>query len=159
MTRVVKPDGIVAIVFAHTDVDAWERLLRALRLQHLVVTTSWPMRSELANRPTAQISAVLDSSVVLVCRPQQAEEEAFYDDVVRALEHRIAERLNDFEEMGLVGADYFVSAIGPAFEVFARYSRVVKLSGEEVGCPRSHGAGPPDGSQACDAAAARSGLA
>jgi putative DNA methylase len=135
MARVTKPDGIVAIVFAHTDVDAWERLLRALRLANLVVTTSWPMRSELANRPTAQISAVLDSSVVLVCRPQKAEEEGFYDDVVRALEHRITERLDDFEEMGLVGADYFVSAIGPAFEVFARYSRVVKLSGEEVGIP------------------------
>jgi hypothetical protein len=34
--------------------------------------------------------------------------------------------------MGLVGADYFVSAVGPAFEVFARYDSVVKLSGEEV---------------------------
>ena len=67
--------------------------------------------------------------------PESAEQEGFYDDVLRALEHRIAERLNDFEEMGLVGADYFVSAIGPAFEVFARYSRVVKLSGEEVGIP------------------------
>ena len=33
---------------------------------------------------------------------------------------------------GSLGADYFVSAIGPAFEVFAQYSRVVKLSGEEV---------------------------
>ena len=32
MARVVKRDGIVAIVFAHTDVEAWERLLRALRL-------------------------------------------------------------------------------------------------------------------------------
>ena len=134
MARVVKPDGIVAIVFAHTDVDAGRRLLRALRLANLVVTTSWPMRSELANRPTAQISA---SSTLSSPgrRPQKAEEEGFYDDVVRALEHRIAERLNDFEEMGLVGADYFVSAIGPAFEVFAGYSRVVKLSGEEVGIP------------------------
>jgi len=135
MARVVKRDGMVAIVFAHTDVEAWERLLRALRSANLIVTTSWPMRSEREARSTAQISAVLDSSVVLVCRPQQAEEEGFYDDVVRALEHRIAERLNDFEEMGLVGADYFVSAIGPAFEVFARYSQVVKLSGEEVGIP------------------------
>ncbi|MEX2553984.1 MAG: hypothetical protein WD627_13420 [Actinomycetota bacterium] len=86
----------------------------------------------MANRPTAQISAVLGSSVVLVCRPAKAEEEGFYDDVVRALEARIAERLDAFQEMGLVGADYFVSAIGPAFEVFARYSRIVKLSGEEV---------------------------
>jgi putative DNA methylase len=135
MARVVKRDGMVAIVFAHTDVEAWERLLRALRSANLIVTTSWPMRSEREARSTALISAVLDSSVVLVCRPQKAEEEGFYDDVVRVLEHRIAERLNDFEEMGLVGADYFVSAIGPAFEVFARYSRVVRLSGEEVGIP------------------------
>lgn len=132
MTRIVKPTGVIAIVFAHTDVKAWERLLRALRIAGLVVSTSWPMRSEMANRSTAAISAVLGSSVVLVCRPQRADEEGFFDDVVRALEARIAERLDAFEEMGLVGADYFVSAIGPAFEVFAGYSRVVKLSGEEV---------------------------
>jgi adenine-specific DNA methylase len=132
MARVVTPDGIVAIVFAHTDVTAWERLLTALRMANLVVTTSWPMRSEMATRSTAAISAVLGSSVVLVCRPQHAGREGFYDDVVRALEARIAERLDAFEEMGLVGADYFVSAIGPAFEVFAQHSRVVKLSGEEV---------------------------
>jgi adenine-specific DNA methylase len=132
LARVVKADGIVSIVFAHTDVQAWERLLRALRAANLVVSTSWPMRSEMGNRTTAQISAVLGSSVLLVCRPQHAGQEGFYDDVVRALETRIAERLDAFEEMGLVGADYFVSAIGPAFEVFAQYSRIVKLSGEEV---------------------------
>ncbi|MDP9401786.1 MAG: DUF1156 domain-containing protein [Actinomycetota bacterium] len=132
MRRVVKPDGMVAIVFAHTDVQAWERVLRALRASGLVVSTSWPMRSERETRSTAQVSAVLGSSVVLVCRPQRPEEQGFFDDVVRELEDRIAERLDAFEEMGLVGADYFVSAIGPAFEVFARYSRVVKLSGEGV---------------------------
>jgi len=98
----------------------------------LVVTTSWPMRSEREARSTAFISAVLGSSVVLVCRPQHASQDGFYDDVVRALEERIADRLDAFEEMGLMGADYFVSAIGPAFEVFAQYGRVVKLSGEEV---------------------------
>jgi putative DNA methylase len=135
LARVVKRDGIVSIVFAHTDVEAWERLLRGLRAANLVVTTSWPMRSEREARSTALISAVLGSSVVLVCRPQAAEGEGFYDDVLRELEQRIAERLDAFEEMGLAGADYFVSAIGPAFEVFARYRRVVKLSGEEVEIP------------------------
>ncbi len=34
-----------------------------------------------------------------------ALEEGFHDDVVRALERRIAERLDAFESMGLVGAD------------------------------------------------------
>jgi putative DNA methylase len=133
MARVTKPTGMLSLVFAHTDVEAWERLLRGLLKAQLVVTTSWPMRSEREGRSNATLQhAVLGSSVVLVCRPAKAEEEGFYDDVVRALEARIAERLDAFQEMGLVGADYFVSAIGPAFEVFARYSRIVKLSGEEV---------------------------
>jgi adenine-specific DNA methylase len=133
MVRVTKPGGVISIVFAHTDVSAWERLLRAVRAVGLVVSTSWPMRSERQARSNATLQhAVLGSSVVLVCRPQLAQREGFYDDVVRALEARIAERLDAFAAMGLVGADYFVSAIGPAFEVFAQYSRIVKLSGEEV---------------------------
>lgn len=132
IVRVLKPNGVVSIVFAHTDVVAWERLLRALRSVNLLVTTSWPMRSERGERPLALVKAALGSSVVLVCRPQRAGQEGFYDDVVRGLEERIAERLDAFEDMGLTGADYFVSAIGPAFEVFAQYSRIVKLSGEEV---------------------------
>lgn len=132
VARVVKPDGVVTIVFAHTDVEAWERLLRALRSAGLVVSTSWPMRSESANKTKAKVSAVLGSSVVLVCRRQQQGTEGFYDDVVRDLEARIAERLDIFEDMGLRGADYFISAIGPAFEVFAQHGRVVRLSGEEV---------------------------
>jgi putative DNA methylase len=132
IVRVVKSDGIVTIVFAHTDVVAWERLLRSLQKVGLVVSTSWPMRSERGGRQLAQVKAALGSSVVLVCRPHPIGAEGFYDDVVRALELRIAERLDAFEAMGLVGADYFASAIGPAFEVFAQYSRIVRLSGEEV---------------------------
>jgi putative DNA methylase len=132
VARVVKDDGIVSLVFAHTDVEAWERLLLALRRAGLVVTTSWPMRSEMANRNNARISAVLTSSVVLVCRKAKAGRTGFYDDVVRELDRRIEERLAVFEEMQLQGADYFVSAIGPAFDVFARYERVERLSGEEV---------------------------
>jgi adenine-specific DNA methylase len=133
LARVVKPEGVVSIVFAHTDVEAWERLLRALRSANLVVSTSWPMRSEMMTRTTAAISAVLGSSVVLMCRRSPGAAEGFYDEVVRDLQARIAARLDVFEQMGLGGADYFVSAIGPAFEVFAQYARVIKLSGEEVG--------------------------
>lgn len=132
LARVIRSDGLVVVVFAHTDVAAWEYLLLSLRRAGLVVTTSWPMRSESESRSTAQRSAVLGSSVVLVCRLSTSGSEGFYDDVVRALHARIADRLDAFEEMGLVGADYFVSAIGPSFEVFAQHSRIVKLSGEEV---------------------------
>lgn len=123
---------MVSIVFAHTDVAAWEKLLNALRKVGLVVTTSWPMRSEMPNRPLALVKAALGSSVVLTCRRQDADAVGFYDDVVRELEERIGKRLDTFEHMGLVGTDYFASAVGPAFEVFARYASITKLSGEEV---------------------------
>jgi adenine-specific DNA methylase len=132
VARVVKRDGVVSIVFAHTDVKAWEKLLRSLQAVGLVVTTSWPIRSEMKGRTVAHVNAALASSVLLVCRPTAGGVEGFYDDVVRELERRLPERLDAFEAMGLSGADYFVSAIGPAFEVFARYSRVVRLSGETV---------------------------
>ncbi len=132
IARVVKDDGVVSIVFAHTDVAAWEKLLNALRKVGLVVTTSWPMRSEMPNRPLALVKAALGSSVVLTCRRQNAEAVGFYDDVIHELEERIGKRLDTFEHMGLVGADYFASAVGPAFEVFARYASITKLSGEEV---------------------------
>jgi putative DNA methylase len=136
MARVTKADGSVSIVYAHTDVRAWERLLRALRDSGLVVTTSWPMRSERGGRSNENTqSAVLGSSIVLVCRKEVSQGEGFYDEVVRALDARIAERLDRFDSMNLVGADYFASAVGPAFEVFAKYSRVVRLSGEEVDIP------------------------
>lgn len=132
VTRVVKRNGVVAIVFAHTEVKAWEKLLRALRVADLSVTTSWPIRSEMKGRPVAHVKAALGSSVVLVCRPNRTAGDAFYDEIEADLNRVISERLDTFETMGLQGADYFVSAIGPAFEVFARYRSVTRLSGEEV---------------------------
>ena len=132
VARVVKPDGVVAIVFAHTDVKAWEKLLLALRVAGLGVTTSWPIRSEMAGRPVAHVRAALGSSVVLVCRPLRDAGDAFYDEVDAELDRVVHERLDSFEGMGLHGADYFVSAVGPAFEVFARHRSVIRLDGTEV---------------------------
>ncbi len=132
VTRVVKEDGVVGIVFAHTDVTAWEKLLKALRVAGLTVTTSWPIRSEMEGRPVAHVRAALGSSVVLVCRPNRQVGSGFFDEVNAELERVVGKRLDEFSAMGLHGADFFVAAIGPAFEVFAQYESIVRLSGEEV---------------------------
>ncbi|MBN1313671.1 MAG: hypothetical protein JXB30_19870 [Anaerolineae bacterium] len=49
-----------------------------------------------------------------------------------ALRVRIRDRLDFFWSQGIRGADFFISAIGPAVEVFGRYKTVRKLSGEVV---------------------------
>jgi adenine-specific DNA methylase len=68
----------------------------------------------------------------MVCRKRKEEKVAYFNEIKEAIERRIKEKLEQFWEQGISGADFFVSAIGPAVEVFGQYSKVEKLSGEEV---------------------------
>lgn len=49
------------------------------------------------------------------------------------IEERVQRNLAQLWEEGILGADFFMSAIGPAVEAFGRYARVEKLSSEKVG--------------------------
>ncbi len=64
-----------------------------------------------------------------MCRKRSAHDEGFLDDVEPDLKARLHERLDYFWSQGIRGADFFMSAIGPAVEVFGRHKRVLKLSG------------------------------
>lgn len=128
----LKPEGLCAVMFAHKSTSAWETLLASLLRSGLVVTASWPLDTEMGSRLRSQNSAALASSVLIVCRPVATSDDGFLDDVEPALKARLHERLDYFWSQGIRGADFFMSAIGPAVEVFGRHKRVLKLSGEEV---------------------------
>jgi len=130
--RVLKPNGIVVIVFAYKSTEAWETIINALLKSGLVLTASWPIHTEMKTRLEAIKTATLASSVYMVCRKRTKNESAYFQEIRGRIENRIKERLTQFWEQGISGADFFVSAIGPAVEVFGRYSKVEKLSGEEV---------------------------
>ncbi|MFZ8844824.1 hypothetical protein [Thermoflexus sp.] len=61
--RVLKPDGIAVIVFAHKTTAAWETVLQALLDAGLYMTASWPIHTEMQARLRAQESAALASSI------------------------------------------------------------------------------------------------
>jgi adenine-specific DNA methylase len=130
--RVLKPSGIAMIVFAYKSTDAWETIISSLLKSGLVLTASWPIHTEMKTRLRAKESAALASSVYMVCRKRVKEEVGYFNEVKGEIEKLVREKLEQFWEQGISGADFFVSAIGPAVEVFGRYSRVEKLSGEEV---------------------------
>ncbi|MFH1075633.1 MAG: DUF1156 domain-containing protein, partial [Pseudomonadota bacterium] len=69
--RVLKPDGIGAIVFAHKGTAAWEKLLASILDAGYIVTASWPIDTERASRMRANKSAALGSSVHLIIRPRE----------------------------------------------------------------------------------------
>jgi len=130
--RVLKPEGIAVIVFAHKSTEAWESIIQSLLRAGLVLTASWPVHTEMKARLRGQESAALASSIYMVCRKRVEERVAYFNEVRPAIEARIWERLEHFWNAGIGGADFFISAIGPAVEVFGQYARVERLSGEEV---------------------------
>lgn len=130
--RVLKSDGIAVIVFAHKTTEAWETVINALLEAGLYMTASWPIHTEMQARLNAQETASLASSIYMVCRKRTTSEVGEYPQVRKEIDERVRQKLTQFWAEGIRGADFFMSAIGPAVEVFGKYARVEKLSGEPV---------------------------
>jgi adenine-specific DNA methylase len=79
--RVLKPNGISVIVYAHKSFAGWETLINSLLDSGLVVTSAWPIHTEMKGRLISQESAALASSIYMIARKCQREKMAFYKDV------------------------------------------------------------------------------
>ncbi|CAD7769849.1 MAG: hypothetical protein KIIPBIDF_01918 [Candidatus Methanoperedenaceae archaeon GB50] len=130
--RVLKPEGIAVIVFAHKSTEAWETIIDALLKAGLYLTASWPWDTEMKSRLRTKVPAALASSIYMVCRKRISNETAYFHELKPLIEERIKEKLEQFWNEGISGADFFISAIGPAIEIFGKYAKVEKLSGERV---------------------------
>jgi hypothetical protein len=124
--RVLKEDGIGSVVFAHKTTEGWEALLSGMIRGGWTITGSWPISTEMATRLRARDSAALATSVHLVCRPRPEDAEVGdWGQVLRELPRRVADWMNRLQEEGVRGADLVFACIGPALEVYSRYSKVV----------------------------------
>jgi putative DNA methylase len=135
----VAPYGIGVIVFADSSTESWEAILGAVIEAGWIVTGSWPIDTELQTRTQADASASLQSSVHIVCRPREnpdgsvrTDEIGDWRDVLHELPRRIHDWMPRLAEEGVVGADAIFACLGPALEIFSRYFRVEKASGEPV---------------------------
>ncbi|MEQ8850944.1 MAG: DUF1156 domain-containing protein [Phycisphaerales bacterium] len=140
--RVVRPDGIGCIVFASKSTSSWEAILKAVIEAGWIVTGSWPIDTEMETRVAAQGQARLGSSVHIVVRPRELPtgeldegEVGDWRSVLEELPKRIREWMPRLDAEGVVGADAIFACLGPALEVFSRYSRVERASGEAVLLP------------------------
>src|SRR5665213_1130813 len=131
--RVMRDDGVAAVVFAHKTTEGWEALLAGLLRAGLTVTASWPITTEMKNRLRARDSAALAGSVHLVCRPRPADAGVGdWTDVKAAMEKRIREWLPMLVKHGVRGADAIFSCLGPALESYSKFEKVLTASDREV---------------------------
>jgi adenine-specific DNA methylase len=146
--RVLREDGIGSVVFAHKTTEGWEALLSGIIKGGWTITGSWPIATERGARLRARESAALATSVHLVCRPRpltpnpspdgRGEGEGGVGDwgaVLRELPKRAGDWMERLRGEGVRGADLVFACIGPALEIFSRYSKVETAEGREVGLP------------------------
>ncbi|WP_456444007.1 DUF1156 domain-containing protein [Thermococcus sp.] len=130
--RVLKPGGILVLVYAHKTTEGWETLINSLLDSGLVPTASWPIHTEMKSRLVARESAALASSIYIVARKVEKQGVGWFDEVKRELRKTLEKKLDQLWREGISGADFFISAIGSAIEVFGKYKKVLDYEGNEI---------------------------
>ena len=132
MYRVLKSDGVLVLVYAHKSTKGWESLIRSLLNSGFVVTSSWPLNTEMKSRMRAKESATLASSIYMVARKLKKEEIGNYREIKTDLKKHLHKKLDIFWNSGISGSDFFISAIGSAIEIFGKYQKVLDDNDNEV---------------------------
>ena len=132
--RVLREDGIATVVFAHKTTEGWEALLSGMIRGGWTITGSWPVASESSSRLRARDSAVLATSIHLICRPRPGDAPVGdWAAVLRELPRRVGAWMERLQGEGVRGADLVFACIGPALEIFSRCRAVETAEGRGVG--------------------------
>ena len=111
----------------------WDTFLQAVLDAGLQVNATWPLRTELANRPRSLGSNALASSIVLACRPRPASAVlATRGEFMAALRRELPEAVRLLQSGNIAPVDMAQSTIGPGIKVFSRYARVVEADGSSM---------------------------
>ena len=142
ITRVQHPEYPATIFYAYkqqetkqagTASTGWETFLQALVNAGLQITATWPIRTELPNRPVAMGTAALASSIVIACRPRPADAPmATRRELLDHLSARLPEAVRLLQEEVIAPVDMAQSVIGPGMEVYSQYAKVLEADGTKM---------------------------
>lgn len=129
--RVVSADGVVTIVFGHGDPEVWHRLLLAITAADLVMTGSWPAKTEAGGAAAGAANIV--TTLTMACRPVSPERpDGRAASVETQVRTAIRKRVVEWDKAGLAPTDMLMAAAGPAMEIVGQYARVLDSRGEPV---------------------------
>ncbi|MBD2151076.1 DUF1156 domain-containing protein [Pseudanabaena sp. FACHB-1277] len=131
--RVLKDNGVMTVQFNHKDSGAWDVLAQSLITAGFEITASWAVSTENPqNLHQAQKNSV-SSTVLLICRKRDPNAgQAWWDDLRPEVANLVEQRAPDFEANEIQGIDLYLSAFGPALNVFSRNYPILDSTGVEV---------------------------
>jgi putative DNA methylase len=122
---VLKPDGVLTLMFTHKATGAWDALTKGLMEAGFVITASWPINTEAEGSLHIKDKSAANSTIFLVCRPRQdksAEAETLYwEDIEPQVQKAVRDRVEEFQQAGISGVDLYLASFGPALEEFSRH--------------------------------------
>lgn len=122
--RVLKPDGVLTVMFTHKATGAWDALASGLLDAGFSITASWPINTEAEASLHIKDKAAANSTIFLVCRPRPSRpigESRYWEDVEPLVAEAVRMRIESFERAGIRGVDLYLSCFGPALEEFAKH--------------------------------------
>lgn len=123
--RVLKPDGIMTLMFTHKATGAWDALTTGLMKAGFTVTASWPINTEAEGSLHIKDKSAANSTIFLVCRPRAAPARDaavnYWEDVEPLVAGAVRTRVQEFQQAGIVGVDLYLASFGPALEEFSRH--------------------------------------
>ena len=123
--RVLKPGGIMTVMFTHKETSAWDALTKGLMEAGFVITASWPINTEAEGSLHIKDKAAANSTIFLVCRPRgdgrTDDETVYWEDVEPQVARAVRGRVEEFQEAGIAGVDLYLASFGPALEEFSRH--------------------------------------
>lgn len=122
---------------AGTSSTGWETFLEAVLRAGFSITGTWPMSTERENRTRNQESNALASSIVLVCRKQDADAQTIgRRDFLRELNAVLPDALIDMTRGGVNSpvepVDLSQAIIGPGMAIFSQYAAVLEADGKPM---------------------------
>ena len=111
----------------------WETMLTAIVNAGFKIISTWPMRTEQAKAQKTGKNA-LASSIVLVCRPRLEDAPTITrNEFIQQLKKEMPPELERLTRIANIRpVDLAQAAIGPEMEIYSRYSKVIRVSGEIV---------------------------
>lgn len=120
--RILRPDGVLTVMFTHKRAEAWDTLGMALLEAGFEIVASWPVNTESEQSLHQAKKNSAASTIMLVCRQRPGHpdgHQVFFEDLITDIKAAARDAITRFEASGIGGVDLLLSTYGPVLSVIS----------------------------------------
>ena len=138
LAKAMSDDYPMSIYYAYkqsTNTDdgrtstGWETMLQALIDAGLLITGTWPMRTELITALKGNVNALASSIVLVCCKREEGAPIATRPEFQRELRRMLRRGVEDLQNGSIAPVDMAQASIGPGMAAFSKYAQVLESDG------------------------------